>query len=143
MIASTPASLTGAVCQKSEPRHSAAFCATLSPATRAATDSLSVMPVPFSWCADRSGAGTAVTPEAIVDLLAGEPEIGQRVGMARPGGPGGLRAQCAHGVRGPAGQRQPEMLVDRRDGVQRLCYEIVIFDVVEPSGVVPGPGRPQ
>ncbi len=47
MTASMPSSLTGAVCQKSEPRHSAAFCGTLSPASSAAIDSSSAMAAPF------------------------------------------------------------------------------------------------
>src|ERR1700745_3831434 len=69
----------------------------------------------------RSGAGTVVSREALIDLLGGEPEIGQGVAMAPPGGPGALLAQRAHGLRGPAAQRQPEMLVHRRDCGQMLC----------------------
>src|SRR6516164_7329216 len=54
----------------------------------------------------RSGAGTVVSSEALIDLLGGEPEIGQRVAMARPGGPGALLAQRADGGVGEASQRR-------------------------------------
>ena len=43
MIDSTPAELSGAVCQKSEPRHRAAFCSTISALTSAASGSFSAM----------------------------------------------------------------------------------------------------
>src|SRR5690348_17057735 len=65
-----------------------------------------------------SGMGAQVPGETLVDLLAGEPEVGQRIPVAlprgssvlaaRPGGPGVLLAQRAQGVRGRAAQRQPE-----------------------------------
>ena len=47
----------------------------------------------------------------------------------------------AHGVRGGAAQRQPEVRVDRLDGAERVCHEIVVVDVAEPGRVVPGARR--
>src|SRR5438552_12926446 len=80
----------------------------------------------------RSGAGTVVTREALIDLFAGEPEIGQCVvvGLAARGALFAppprfaptpvLLAQHPHGSRRLLARRQPEVLIHRRHGAQRI-----------------------
>src|SRR5258708_7806887 len=75
---------------------------------------------------------TKITGEALVDLLAGQPEIGQGVAVRGYGRAGGaLCVQAPHGVRGGAAERQPEVGIRRFDRADRVGDEVVIVDVVE------------
>src|SRR6266567_3479374 len=77
--------------------------------------------------------------EAFVDLPGGQPEVGQLVAVGRPPLAGGvLRVQRRHrGVR-RLGQVQPEILVDRPHGSDRVGHQVLVVDVVEPGRIVPG-----
>src|SRR5215470_18520769 len=86
------------------------------------------------WLPAVSGIGTL---EALIDLFAGEPEIGQRVVVRWPGGAGVLLVQPAHGGRGAAGQRQPEVPVHRLDRADRVGDELVVGHVAE-LGLITG-----
>src|SRR6202050_4650939 len=79
-----------------------------------------------------------VCGEALVDLLCGEAEVGQRVPVRRPRVTGPLLGgQRAHGLGGLAGKRQAKPLVDRLDRAERVRGELVIRDVAEPCRIVP------
>ena len=55
-------------------------------------------------------AGRALTDtETLIDLLAGEAEVGERIAV---------RVQRPHGIPGGGAQRQPEAAVDRLDGLE-------------------------
>jgi hypothetical protein len=102
------------------------------------------------------GVGDGAEP--LVDLLPGQAELVERVGV-RGGGlavargaagrrPGGERSDR---VGGGAGQLEAEPGVDPLDGADRVVHQVVVPDVVEP-GLVAGrplgreplkPGRPQ
>src|SRR5215468_4665904 len=90
------------------------------------------------WAPAVSGISTL---EPLVDLLAGEPEIGQRVAVRWPGGAGALLAQPAHGGRGAVGQRQPEVPVHRLDRADRVGDELVVGHVVELGRITGRPHR--
>ena len=84
-----------------------------------------------------------VTGEALVDLLAGEPEIGQRVPVRRARVPPARCPASSARMASAAGPLSvsPKCGVHRLDGAQRVRDEIVIVDVAEPGRVVPGPRR--
>jgi hypothetical protein len=61
--------------------------------------------------------GAKVTGEALVDLLAGQPEVGEGVAVhGRGRARGVLCVQAPHGVCGGAAERQPEVGIRRFDG---------------------------
>jgi len=48
------------------------------------------------------------------------------------------RGQRPHGVGGRAGQRQPEVAVDRLHGADRVRHQVVVAHVKEPRLIMPG-----
>src|SRR6266702_4641225 len=75
--------------------------------------------------------------EPLVYLLAGQAEFIERVpvGGLTPGAR--RRGKRAYRVGRRAGQRQPEVPVDRLNRAHRVRYQVVVVHVMEPCRIVP------
>jgi hypothetical protein len=99
----------------------------------------------------RAGPGHSLVAETLVDLLAGQAEVGERVAVGWRRSPVGVcLLNGTHRVGGGAAQRQREVAVDGLDGAERICDEIVslVADACRSATVptvpagCPGAGRP-